>query len=243
MQEKYGFVYIWYDRKHKRYYIGCKWGNENCSYICSSSWMNRSYKRRPEDFKRRILSRVYTTKKDLLQEEYRWLSQIKKEELGKRYYNLHNHHFSHWSSCEEKLLSVSEKIKISHNKPEMKQRFRETKFGEKNPMKRKEVVEKRLETYKKGNHTPWNKGIKTGPNPELSMILRGRPSPNKGTPRTEEQKNKISKKWLVTKPDGTEELVINLNEYCKKNGIIANNMRKVAYGERKTCSGYKCQKL
>ena len=39
--EKYGFVYIWYDRKHKRYYIGCRWGTENDGYICSSSWMKK----------------------------------------------------------------------------------------------------------------------------------------------------------------------------------------------------------
>lgn len=242
MQEKYGFVYIWYDKKRKMYYIGCHIGDENDGYICSSNRMRDAYRRRPQDFKRRILVKNIICK-NILEEEYKWLQLIKDEELGKKYYNLRKHKWGHWSTDKNKLLSVSEKIKISHNKPEMKQRFRETKLGEKNPMKRKEVVEKRLETYKKGNHTPWNKGIKTGPNPELSMILRGRPSPNKGIIRTVEQKNKISKTWLVTKPDGTEELVINLNEYCKKNGIIANNMRKVAYGERKTCSGYKCLKL
>jgi hypothetical protein len=49
-KEKYGFVYIWYDRKHKRYYIGCHWGHENDGYICSSSWMMKAYKRRPQDY-------------------------------------------------------------------------------------------------------------------------------------------------------------------------------------------------
>ena len=34
--EKYGFVYIWFDRKHKRYYIGCHWGHEDDGYVCSS---------------------------------------------------------------------------------------------------------------------------------------------------------------------------------------------------------------
>ena len=96
--EKYGFVYIWFDRKHKRFYIGCRWGNENDGYICSSSWMKRGFKLRPNDFKRRILKRVYTNKKDLLKEEYKWLSKIKKDDLGKRYYNLHNHHFGHWTT-------------------------------------------------------------------------------------------------------------------------------------------------
>ena len=108
--EKYGFVYLWFDRKHKRYYIGCRWGNENDGYVCSSPWMKQGYSRRPNDFKRKILSKVYTNKIDLLEEEYKWLSKIKHDELGKKYYNLHNHHFGHWSANEQSKLSVGEKI-------------------------------------------------------------------------------------------------------------------------------------
>jgi len=112
--ENYGFVYIWFDRKHKRYYIGCHWGCIDDGYVCSSSNMKSAYKRRPNDFKRKILIKIYTNKKDLLEEEYKWLSKIKKEELGKRYYNLHNYHFSHWSTDENSKLSVGEKISKSH---------------------------------------------------------------------------------------------------------------------------------
>ena len=114
--EKYGFVYLWYDKKHKRFYIGCRWGNENDGYVCSSPWMKKGFKHRPEDFRRRILSRVYTNKQDLLEEEYRWLSKIKKEELGERYYNLHNHHFGHWSTDENRRLTVGQKISASPNR-------------------------------------------------------------------------------------------------------------------------------
>lgn len=113
---KYGFVYIWYDRKHKRYYVGCRWGNENDGYICSSSWMKASYKKRPQDFKRRIIARVYTNRNDLLEEEYRWLSMMKQEELhGPRYYNIRNHRFNHWSTNEQKTLSIKEKLKAADN--------------------------------------------------------------------------------------------------------------------------------
>ena len=111
--EKYGFVYLWYDKKHKRYYIGCHWGTEDDGYVCSSWNMKAAYKRRPKDFKRRVLSKILTTKKALLEEEYRWLSLIKNEELGKRYYNLHNHHFNHWSTNEQSTLSLKEKISAS----------------------------------------------------------------------------------------------------------------------------------
>lgn len=53
-----GFVYIWRDRKHKRYYIGSHWGTPDDGYICSSPWMRQAYKHRPLDFKRRVLNIV-----------------------------------------------------------------------------------------------------------------------------------------------------------------------------------------
>jgi hypothetical protein len=107
---KYGFVYIWYDKKHKRYYVGAHWGTIDDGYVCSSPWMKQAYKHRPEDFKRKILSYVYTNTKDMFEEEYRWLSMMKPEELkGNRYYNTQNYHSSHWSSDETKSRIVKEK--------------------------------------------------------------------------------------------------------------------------------------
>ena len=94
--EKEGFIYIWFDRKRKMYYVGCHWGSENDGYLCSSNRMRDAHRRRPHDFKRRLLKTNITDKSELLEEEYFWLSKIKNDELGKRYYNLHNHHFGHW---------------------------------------------------------------------------------------------------------------------------------------------------
>lgn len=85
--EKFGFIYIWFDKKHKRYYLGRHWGTETDGYVCSSNWMRDSFNRRPEDFKRRIVSRVYTCQDDLVIEEQKWLNFIKKDEVGVRYYN------------------------------------------------------------------------------------------------------------------------------------------------------------
>lgn len=87
MSEKYGFIYLWFDRKHKKYYVGRHWGAIDDGYICSSPNMRNNLKYRPSDFKRRIVSYVYTSKNDLVLEEQRWLDKIKKEELGVRYYN------------------------------------------------------------------------------------------------------------------------------------------------------------
>lgn len=123
--EKYGFVYIWYDKKHKRFYIGCRWGREDDGYICSSSWMKQGYKNRPGDFRRRILSRIHTNRKDLLEEEHKWLSMIPDDELGKRYYNLRKHKWGHWSTDENQRLLISEKIKNDHPKPMLGKKFSE----------------------------------------------------------------------------------------------------------------------
>jgi len=145
--ENYGFVYIWRDKKYNRYYIGCHWGHENDGYICSSSNMKSAFKRRPQDFKRKILTKVYSNKKDLLEEEFRWLSMIKKEELMIKYYNLHNHHFGHWSDNEQKtkILSeiISQKTKEAMYRPEVREKYLKGLAKRDNRSSDPEVREKR----------------------------------------------------------------------------------------------------
>ena len=119
--QKYGFVYIWYDRKNKRYYIGSHWGTEDDGYICSSKMMRQSYKRRPEDFRRRVIKRIYTTRQDLLLEEERWLGMVDPDKTtprnttvesrkNVRYYNIKLGTQNQWWSSDEKRLTVGEKI-------------------------------------------------------------------------------------------------------------------------------------
>lgn len=141
MVEKYGFIYIWFDKKHKRFYIGSHWGTEDDGYICSSRWMRKSFRRRPEDFKRRILTNNINDRKEVLIIENKWLKLIKNDELGVKYYNLQNKDFNHWSSDPDKLLTISEKLSkankgVSRNKgrklsEETKQKIRESLKGRK----------------------------------------------------------------------------------------------------------------
>jgi hypothetical protein len=79
----------------------------------SSERMRSAYRRRSEDFTRRVVERVYTNRQDLLEAEFKWLDQIKEEELGKRYYNLSKRHFGHWSSDHKCLKTTSEKLKAA----------------------------------------------------------------------------------------------------------------------------------
>jgi hypothetical protein len=122
--EKFGFVYIWFDKKKKRYYIGSHWGFEDDGYICSSNWMHRAKAQRPNDFKRRIISRIYTNRLDLLDEEQRWLSMINNSELANynsttkkretvKYYNLTKIAKRSWHYDEQSRLAVGEKISIA----------------------------------------------------------------------------------------------------------------------------------
>lgn len=118
-QQKYGFVYIWFDKKYKRYYIGSHWGTEDDGYICSSNWMYKTYKRRPTDFKRRIIKRIYTNRKDLLLEEDRYLKMMKKEELAKsnnkiRYYNVYNTVNFPWHATDEGIKEIGPKISAAN---------------------------------------------------------------------------------------------------------------------------------
>jgi hypothetical protein len=115
--EKYGFIYVWYDNKRRMYYIGSHWGTEDDGYICSSNRMRDAHRRRPQDFKRRIVAKGIT-RKALLEEEHKWLSLIPDDQLGKRYYNLRKHKWGHWSTDENSRMSVGQKIAASPNRKE-----------------------------------------------------------------------------------------------------------------------------
>lgn len=181
--EKYGFIYIWFDKKRKMYYIGSHWGTETDGYICSSNRMRDAHRRRPSDFRRRIvLSNL--TRSALLEEEHRWLTLIKDSELGKKYYNLRKHRWGHWSTDIDDRKTVSEKISESKlGKPgpkhteETKQKIRDARkkqsapsIGHKHTEETKQKMRKpkapRSDEHRRKlsealkNSTPWNKGLK-----------------------------------------------------------------------------------
>lgn len=117
-----GFVYIWFDRKHKRFYIGSHWGSPDDGYICSSRWMRNAYKRRPKDFKRRILC-WNSNRKNLLEDEHRWLSIIPQDQIGIRYYNLNQGYIGHWTADEMLRKTVGQKIATSFKTSEKRKEF------------------------------------------------------------------------------------------------------------------------
>lgn len=142
MRKKYGFIYVWYDRSKKLYYVGSHWGHEDDGYVGSGGQgFKNAKKRRPHDFKRRIVARVYTNREDTFAEEQRWLSMIKPHELSQRrrdrhpeirYYNYTNR-VHHWAQHPEGVRTVGQKISRrnkgrdlleGHRTPEMYEKIR-----------------------------------------------------------------------------------------------------------------------
>lgn len=219
--EKTGFIYIWFDRKHKRYYIGSHLGSENDGYICSSKWMKQSYKRRPYDFKRRIIQKDIQ-KSVLKEEESKWLSLIKSEELGTRYYNLSKiMNGNGWEK--DKPRSEKTKKKISSTLKETykngytpwnrgKTITNEEKIKISESLKKswKEGRTKINQSHFKKGQIPWNKG-----NSEHAQNI-WKNNPNSGT----------SKKYLIIFPNGKKEEIINLSKYCRENKLSKTQLHK-----------------
>ena len=118
--------------------------------------MKDSYKRRPQDFKRKILfNSISITYSELLEIEYKWLSLIKPEELGKKYYNIRNHHPAHWAANPD-ARTIGQKISETHkNDPnwgswsigkkvsnETKEKLRQHNLGKKHSEESKKLIGK-----------------------------------------------------------------------------------------------------
>jgi hypothetical protein len=178
--EKSGFIYIWFDKKRKMYYIGCHYGTENDGYVCSSKRMREAYRRRPNDFKRRIIKRNID-RNVMLEEEYRWLSLIPDDQLGKKYYNLSNRHFGHWSQSQSKILSMKERNLGKNNPMFGKTPWIKGKFHTEESKKRiKEKRAKQIITEETCN--------------KISKSHMGEKNPFFGKSHTEESKTKMSEK-------------------------------------------------
>ena len=212
MEQKYGIIYLWFDIKKKRYYLGAHWGTENDGYICSSRWMRNTYKKRPETFKRRILEKNIKSKENMFLREDVWLSKIKECELGAKYYNLQKH-WKHWNSDQKKSLSVREKLseatKKLHEDPVYRQKYLEGR--KKLPPRSEEAIRKTAlantgkkrteETKQKISRA--HKGKIVGPLSEetkqkLSIALSGDKNPFYGKHHDPELKKQMSAKTSNT---------------------------------------------
>jgi len=80
------FVYMWFDKSRKMFYIGQHSGSYDDQYTASSGWLHGEIKYRPQDFKRRII-KTFSTKNEAQKYEGYLLSLISKSEWKVKYYN------------------------------------------------------------------------------------------------------------------------------------------------------------
>jgi NUMOD3 motif len=100
------------DRKRNMFYVGSHLGSVDDGYIGSNKRLLATYRKRPEDFKRRILFWLPMKDKTLLYvEEQRWLNFIRPTELHRRYYNAKQIASGGYGTCTETM-----KLKISESR-------------------------------------------------------------------------------------------------------------------------------
>ena len=163
--EKEGFIYIWFDRKRKMFYVGCHWGTIDDGYICSSNRMRDAHRRRPQDFKRRILQRNIS-RDVLLEQEYKWLQLIKNDKLGISYYNLSKKHFGHWNTDPNSTKTVSEKISVANRGKKHPNRKSPKTFSDEHRRKMSERM--------KGNKYTLGRTISDEHKAAISLASKGR---------------------------------------------------------------------
>lgn len=189
--EKYGFVYIWYDRKHKRFYVGSHWGHENDGYVCSSDWMKKAYKRRPCDFKRRIIVRGIDNKLDTLITEEKYLSMIKPEERRHRYYNIQLSCKHNIETLKDDRRSVTEKMSAT------KRAFWDSKESNESRSKISALHKsKGTKPPSRKGKVPWNKGLSkdTDLRVAAASINQSKAKRKRAKPATDETRKLISEK-------------------------------------------------
>ena len=206
---KYGFVYIWRDKKRKMYYIGSHWGTFEDGYICSSNRMRDAHRRRPEDFKRRILDSNIQDRKQLFEEEYKWLQKAEKKKI--KYYNLHFVLKEHWHLNDQSRLSISEKISNT-----MKEKWKDDEY--KNMMKTNHIGQK-----------AWNKNMKfpgrvltEETKQKISKSKKGKPNGISGRICSTETRKKIAAKTSINNIGNKYHLGCSMSESAKEKISKAN---------------------
>lgn len=94
MKKYFGFVYLWYDTKYKKFLIGSHHGHIEDSYTTSTGGIHvrNIFKSRPHTMKRKILefNELIDDKKYTISLEQKWLNKRPDIKNNKKYYNKTN---------------------------------------------------------------------------------------------------------------------------------------------------------
>jgi hypothetical protein len=105
-----GFVYCWTDRKNNMLYVGSHKGNIEDGYICSSKYMLEEYKKRPEDFSRKIIAEGEI--EDIRKLETKILQSVNAS-VNEDFYNKHENDGFFFDGWKKGEMSSKHRFKIS----------------------------------------------------------------------------------------------------------------------------------
>jgi len=265
--KNYGFVYIWFDKLNKMYYVGCHWGTLDDGYICSSRWMNRAYKNRKTDFKRRIL-KSNLTRIGMYEEEQRYLDMIKPEERKIKYYNLCLSSNNLWHKYPDSNLSIGQRISASKTGKSIgscsPERAKAISEGKKKAIKKRggfsaehkakisaaKIGYKHTEEWKQNNSKlvkeQWASGARTSNGPLREDHKAKISNKLTGIKRSDEFKSKLKdanqKTYEILFFDNTKLIVTGLKEWAISNNISKNTIYKVLQ-DQSSCRKHNIQKI
>ena len=259
-----GYIYLITDTTNGMQYTGKhhynKEGELDPNYHGSGVIIKNIYKKRPETLKEEYIKTCYSEEEMCSDEQYYikffdtlWPNgynlteggegDIPSEETRKKMSEVHK----------GKKLSEEQKKKISestsgekhpmfgkHHSEESKRKISEShkglQAGEKNPMFGKNHSE---EAKKKMSES--HKNISDETRKKMSESHKGKPSPNKGKPISEEQKKKLSKKVLQFTLSGEFVKEWPSAAECGRNGFNSSKICLCCQGKRKSHKGFKWQ--
>ena len=140
-----------------------------------------------------------------------------------------------------KPLSIDTKAKLS----EALSGSNNPMYGKTHSMRVRKLISMSRKKYRGKLHPRYGKpGYFAGKKrPEMA----GKNNPFYGKKRSEEDRAKIaagkSTQWLVWYPDGTKEIIKNLDKFCRENKLSSSHLYQIAKGKRNNHKGYKCKKL
>lgn len=222
----FGFVYIWRDALKNKYYIGSHLGSTDDRYISSNKWMSAAYKKRPETFRRRILTYLTSSRSNNKESlkllhaiEQQWLDLIPDAELSisanvilgrDRYYNMKKVAAGGNGSANKGKKKSGSWIKGLTAQTDNRIKDYGLKISAK--LKGRPKSEAHKEALK-------------GPRPSS----RGPKGPNKRS------KDRI---WILISPGGEETVVKDIRQYAADNDISMSSIHRISrLGTTFRCKG------
>jgi len=191
MIETYAYVYLWYDKLYKWFYLGYTNGKDPY-YKGSGKNFKKEYKKRPNDFKRRLLAKSLNILEMRALEDR--LIEIRKSRFGISYYNMPNGGGGVISHTDKVKKVISEaKIKNwqdpKYKKKKLKDGFqsgeKHFRFGKSLSKEHKESMSKIMKTEYSYERTHTSESRKKRSQAQLGRV-----------------KDPLTRKWKRN-PDGT----------------------------------------